>query len=152
MSDPFSPFEKWLASVMNIAFGFMKRRGYTEHNCKIINLEAGKYVRSGNPVNELLPIISMNDLSQDTAIFLSFQIECDDNTHSFFGSFYIDETNTLQTIYSDQDEATIRPEDIDESEEKLTERVIRRLETYRGEIWDLVILALNLIINSYRPD
>jgi len=140
-----SDFEKKLVDILNYVLSLMLSRKFTEFNIHVQELQIGKYIRSRDPLKELLPIEAWGDLTPDSAIYLQFMLVCDGEEHTFFGNFYIDKDGGITPIVLDSSVTDITPEEINEKTHTITEKAKQKLQDHWKEIWDVILFALNVI-------
>jgi len=131
---------------MNLVTKLFLDKKFISYEIKVKDVQFGKYIRSRDPLKELLPITSIADFTPDTAIFFSIEIECDGDEHSYFGNFYVNEKRELSPIFKDEDKTDISPDQIEDG--KITERAKEALKTHWDKVWDIVMVALNLLISQ----
>ena len=125
----------------------MLSKKYTEHELEIEDLKVGKYIRSHDPLKELVPINDLDDLDEGSCLFIGCDIRVNGDLVSFIGNFYVGEDNTIIPLVADEISTDIDEEHIVE-DKKISERAMEALNQHWDRIWDIIQFALTVVLSS----
>jgi len=144
-------FQRRFLSLMQLMIRFLQERSRVKDQVRLLDINLLKYSATDmNPLKPLTPISSLDEILPDEILHIEVTVEQRKRMLLFGGNFRIDEYGRLVSEGYDDQEIDIYPDDVDKDQITLKREVLEFLQEHKKEIWNLVVLSANLVLEILR--
>jgi len=136
---------------MQLMMRFLQERSKAEDQVRLLDINLLKYSATDtNPLKPLVPVSSLDEILPDETLHIEVTVELQKRVQLFGGNFRIDEYGRLVSEGYDDQETDIYPDDVDKDQKTLKREVLEFLQEHKKEIWNLIVLSANLVLEILR--